>query len=170
MSERRIYVASLSDYNAGNLLGVWIDVDGKSVEEIQEEVNAMLASSEQEIAEEFAIHDHEGLGNIGEFTPLSEIVELSEMIDRHGDAYLAYIDHVGAHYATKQGFEDSYEGEFDSKVDWGDNYAVNTGMLDGIPMDLRYYFDMEKWVRDCELNGDISFVEYEGTLYAFRNC
>lgn len=41
----RIYVASLSDYNAGHLHGVWIDLDGKDADEVQEKVAEMLRGS-----------------------------------------------------------------------------------------------------------------------------
>ena len=44
LSERRIYVACLAAYNSGHLHGQWIDAD-QSADDIQEEVNAMLASS-----------------------------------------------------------------------------------------------------------------------------
>ena len=99
MDEYRIYVASLSDYNSGNLHGVWIDCEGKDANELQDEVNAMLrASSYPNVmvdcpdrganhpdgfqvpsAEEYAIHDHEGFGDlVGESTPLSESLPLSK--------------------------------------------------------------------------------------------
>ena len=41
----RIYVASLSDYNAGILLGEWIDLDGKDADDVQGEIAAMLRKS-----------------------------------------------------------------------------------------------------------------------------
>jgi len=41
----RIYVASLSDYNAGLLLGEWIDLDGKDTDDVQGEIAAMLRNS-----------------------------------------------------------------------------------------------------------------------------
>ena len=41
----RIYVASLSDYNAGHLLGEWIDLDGKDTDDVQGEIAAMLRNS-----------------------------------------------------------------------------------------------------------------------------
>lgn len=45
-SSRRIYVASLSDYNSGTLHGVWIDTEtNTTAENIEEEVKKMLADS-----------------------------------------------------------------------------------------------------------------------------
>ena len=40
----RIYVASLSDYNAGRLHGTWLDADVEAAD-LAEGVQAMLASS-----------------------------------------------------------------------------------------------------------------------------
>lgn len=45
MDDLRIYVASLSDYNAGCLHGIWIDCEGKTADELQEETAAMLRES-----------------------------------------------------------------------------------------------------------------------------
>ena len=61
MSEHiRIYVADLAAYNAGHLHGVWIDAT-LELGDIQEQVDAMLATSPVEGAEEYAIHDVEGV-------------------------------------------------------------------------------------------------------------
>src|SRR5436189_4774564 len=57
----RIYAATLSDYNAGRLHGAWIDAD-QDPEELQAEIDAMLAKSAEPVAEEWAIHDYEGFG------------------------------------------------------------------------------------------------------------
>jgi antirestriction protein len=43
--EPRVYVASLSDYNNGCLHGAWIDLTGKDADEINQEINAILAKS-----------------------------------------------------------------------------------------------------------------------------
>ena len=60
MSEEiRIYVADLAAYNNGKLHGVWIDAT-QNLEDIQDQINAMLAESPEGFAEEYAIHDYEG--------------------------------------------------------------------------------------------------------------
>jgi antirestriction protein len=41
----RIYAADLAAYNSGRLRGIWIDVAGKSGDEIHDEIDAMLAGS-----------------------------------------------------------------------------------------------------------------------------
>ena len=70
-------------------------------------------------AEEWAIHDYElGGVKIDENPDIEKLVELAEGLSEHGKAYVAYVDHVGAHYATKDGFEDAYAGEYPSSEDF----------------------------------------------------
>ena len=64
-------------------------------------------------------------------------------------------------------FQDKYAGEADSKREWAGNFIDDLGILKDVPENLRSYFDEEQYVRDMELNGDIDFVEFDGTVYAF---
>jgi antirestriction protein len=194
----RIYVASLSDYNAGLMHGVWIELDGKDADDVQGEVNAMLRTSkypnvrvpcpdcEHErdsqrckpckgtgtvpSAEEWAIHDHEVPGmDVGEWTPFADIVAHVEMVEEHGDAWIAYVDCVGTKYATAEGFEDAQAGSADTELEWCEQFLDDAGTLDAIPENLRSYFDTERYLRDMKLGGDVTFEEVDGTVYAFWN-
>jgi antirestriction protein len=55
--------------------------------------------------------------------------------------------------------EDNYLGSAWSVREWAEEWANDTGILDGIPEDLRYYFDYDAWARDGFLSGDIFMVE-----------
>ena len=59
----RIYVASLADYNAGRLHGRWIRAD-QQAEALHQEIAAMLAESQEPVAEDWAIHDYENFGTL----------------------------------------------------------------------------------------------------------
>lgn len=68
----QIYIASLGDYNAGILHGRWIELDGKNINDLREEINGILETSPYanqygEPAEEWAIHDYEleGISHLG---------------------------------------------------------------------------------------------------------
>ena len=67
-AEISIYVACLAAYNNGKLHGCWIDAT-QELDDIQDQINSMLASSPEEDAEEYAIHDYEGFGSyrLGEY-------------------------------------------------------------------------------------------------------
>ena len=66
IEHNKIYVASLLDYNCGNLHGVWIDLlDIDCEEDLYTAVAKMLAASPASArgwgqAEDYAIHDYEG--------------------------------------------------------------------------------------------------------------
>lgn len=191
----RAYFASLSDYNAGHLLGVWIDLEGKDESEIQDEINAMLRTSihpnvrvacpdcEHErdsqrckpcggygtvpSAEEWSIHDYDKFPDMGENPSLAALVEAARMLDEHGDAWLAYVDHVGEHYATEDDFSEKFAGEADTEREWVEQWIDDTGLLHDMPDNLRNYFDYDAYLRDMKCGGDVGFVRKDGTVYVF---
>lgn len=111
----RIYVASLSDYNAGRLHGAWIDLDETTtVDEVEEAVQAMLATSPEPVAEEWAIHDYEGFGGIRieEYAGFAFVVEVAAGMAEHGDAYAAWVMDDSSN--TDPGrFRDCFVGEYE---------------------------------------------------------
>ena len=165
MSIYRIYAASLSDYNAGILHGVWIDCDSKTAGDLNTEVQAMLAESPTtqkygDIAEEYALHDYEGFGSlIGEYTPLSEVADIVEALESCDDseALKEFAEDVGYTITeAAEHFGDCYHGQWDSKKEFAENFAEDTGMLSEVPENLVYYFDFDAFARDL-------FMEYTMT-------
>jgi antirestriction protein len=45
-------------------------------------------------------------------------------------------------------FEEAYQGEYRSSVDFAENLVDDLGMLNDMPENLRYYFDYEAFARD----------------------
>jgi hypothetical protein len=84
----RIYVASLSDYNAGWLYGRWINAD-QEAEEIQAEIAAMLAESPTAGAEDWAVHDYESFGGyqVGEYESVETMSRIAKVIAEHDEAF-----------------------------------------------------------------------------------
>jgi antirestriction protein len=92
----RIYVASLSDYNAGVYHGEWIDAN-QDVDQIQEEVNAMLKASPTArkyggVAEEWAIHDYDEFGGIelGEWESFGRVSKIAHLLETENSVLAAY--------------------------------------------------------------------------------
>jgi len=85
MSTPRIYVACLAAYNAGHLHGTWIQAN-QAVEDIRSEVSAMLTASPEPNAEEWAIHDYEGFGEIRlrAWETLERVTTIAAGITKHG--------------------------------------------------------------------------------------
>lgn len=122
----RIYVASLADYNAGRLHGVWIDLgDGIDAADVHEAVQAMLAESREPVAEEWAIHDHEGFHglSVSEWSDFAELCDLADLIAEYGEAFALFAGNVGQDYADRKGFEDAYQGVHESGRSFAMEYA-----------------------------------------------
>lgn len=209
----RIYVASLSDYNAGILHGVWIDCEGKSSDDIMDEVRVMLRHSrcpnvmvecpvcegrgevthhnsetgdtrqcecltckgtgEVPSAEEWAIHDHEGFGDlIGEYTGFDSVAELAEIYDQCSDEeewelFREWWGTLGAdEMPTYDDFQEAYSGTYRTLGDWA--AESHEGHFD-IPEALENYIDWDAMGRDAELNGSIFTINRGGSVAVFWN-
>jgi len=117
-----IYVASLSDYNAGRLHGVHIDAT-LDIDDIWSAINDMLAASPEfrsfpagGPAEEFAIHDHEGfLGlSIGEYDSIERVHAIAVAITEHGAKAAAFIAMDSDNVDKLDDIDDYCAGEYDS--------------------------------------------------------
>ncbi len=73
------------------------------------------------------------------------------------------------------GFADSLDNYQDAMVypgtlkDYAEQYIDDTGALDGLPENLRYYFDYDAFARDLQLGGDMSEFEFDGETYCGDN-
>lgn len=167
--ERGIYAACLASYNAGRLVGRWIDCDGLTGDEILAEIQSMLEGSPVPNAEEWAIHDYCGIpSSFGENPDLDKIAEWVEMVEEHGEAWAEYVGWVGEHYATPEGFRDSYCGCYKSPEDYAEELFNDCY---DIPEYLHNYIDWASVARDLRMGGDNTFcsVSYD-TCYVFRRC
>ena len=183
----RIYVASLSDYNAGILHGAWIDFDQlDDIDDLWDAVRAMLKTSPTAKAtglpaEEWAIHDYEGwcgfslseyCGLEGLWRAYEELVGLVDDGGYSAEAIQAYAEYGGADITEaaagtfRADFEDAYVGEYESERDFTEELIDDTGMLADVPDFLRNYFDYEAFARDLFLTD--YYMSEEG--FVFRAC
>jgi antirestriction protein len=153
----KIYVADLAAYNSGHLHGVWIDATAE-LEDIQDEINAMLASSPVEGAEEYAIHDHEGFDGyrLGEYEGIEAAHEIALFIEEYPDFGGALLGHLGNLDDARKAAEENYCGCHKSLADYAQELTEESTE---IPQNLRYYIDYTAMARDMELNGDVFTVE-----------
>jgi antirestriction protein len=172
----RVYVACLASYNAGRLHGAWIDAN-QDADDIRDQVSAMLAASPEPGAEEWAIHDHEGLGDIGEHESLDRIAELGQAIAGAGDdaaAQLAWLDNQSGRDPAD--FADVYRGHYDSLTDYVEELWAEQGfaeladkMAGGSWWNPVRYIDWERMARDLELSGDVETIDSASGVYVFDN-
>ncbi len=171
-----VYVASLSDYNAGRLHGAWLPAD-QDAEALHEGVRAMLAGSPEPGAEEWAIHDYQGFGavELSEYESLETVVSLAKGIAEHGPAFGAWAALVGLDRGLaldNEAFLDAYQGHWPSVTDYAEDLLEEVGateVLDGLPAWLQPYLrlDAKGFGRDLALGGDIRTVEGDGGLWVF---
>lgn len=171
----KVYVASLSDYNAGRLHGSWLSAN-VGHEELTAGVQAMLNSSPTPGAEEFAIFDYEGFGpvRIDEYESLSTVTSIAHGIAEHGPAYAHWASLVGTtDLGEMSEFEDAYRGHWESATAYAeellDDLGVTRDIEQSVPDHLQPYvrFDVEGFARDLELSGDIWTSNGDGGVYVF---
>lgn len=127
MSDVRIYVASLSDYNSGILHGRWIGAD-QDVDFIREEIDAMLKESPAalkygDVAEEYAIHDYDGFGefNLGEYESLEKITAIANALDEFPSVVVAWYFRECSHLEPEAILDAIRERSITTVEDiWGD--------------------------------------------------
>jgi len=156
--EIRIYVADLAAYNNGKLHGVWIKATDDP-EDIQEQINKMLASSPESFAEEYAIYDYEGFDgySLGEYVGIETAHEIACFIDEHSEIAGELLSHFGGDLEeAREAIEENYCGCYSSLADYAQELTEETTQ---IPESLAFYIDYEKMGRDLELSGNGYTIE-----------
>jgi len=154
---KKIYVADLAAYNNGKLHGVWINA-AQDMENIQDEINIMLAQSPIDNAEEWAIHDYEGFETVSlsEHEGLKSANEKALFIEEHGLLGAELLNYYSDIEDTEKMLEDNYNGKYESVADYAEQLTEETSE---IPKHLEFYIDYEKMGRDMEMSGDIFTIE-----------
>lgn len=164
----RIYVACLASYNAGVLHGEWCDATDEA--EIEETIGRVIRTSPVSGAEEWAIHDHEGLdGLIGEYTSPGDIADWAVISECQGHGLIrALKEHLGTDdpREVETFWRNRRAGVADS---WEDLAREMWEHREDIPQDVLAYIDFEAIGRDMRLNGDLFAVEVDGELHFFDN-
>ncbi|MCC5777979.1 antirestriction protein ArdA [Nitratireductor sp. B36] len=168
-SNPRIYVACLAAYNNGYLHGAWIDAD-QDVDEIRDEIAAMLARSPIEHAEEYAIHDYEGFEGvaISEYAGIDTVARMGAFIAEHGALGAGLLEQFSGDMGQAEStLEDCYHGQFASLADYMEELTTQSvTILEA----LRYYVDWDAMARDAEMSGDLFTIETaHGEVHVFSN-
>lgn len=153
----RIYVACLAAYNSGILHGRWIAAT--TPDEVRLEVSAMLAESPVPGAEEWAIHDYEGLEGIclSEHATFDTVCELADFVAEHGALGAKLYSHFGNSLTEARAAFEDYAGQYKTAADFAEEMIRETGTE--IPASLEYYIDWQALARDMALNGEILVIQ-----------
>ena len=172
MSIPRIYIACLASYNNGILHGDWIDLDG--IQDIEEFIENIMLTAPVPDAEEWAVHDHEYCGSLSEYPGMTALISISEAYQKcearriDWEAFTAFCDHHGEEPTEDQicKYEDGYAGRDQSLESWCEGFLEETGQLESVPQNLRFYFNFQAYARDLEAN-DIFTVDHNRDVLVF---
>jgi len=164
----RVYVGTYGKYNSGSIEGEWLELEDYSSKEEFLEACAQLHKDEHD--PEFMFQDYESipLGMISESHIDAEVWDWLDMDDEDKELLALYRAEIDSEGTIEQA-RDTFEGKYKDEEDWAYEFMQSTGGLDGMPENLRTYFDYEAFARDCRLGGDIYFVEHNGETWAFNN-
>ena len=166
-----IFITNLGKYNEGELVGEWVELPVS--EEELEAVFERIGINEE--YEEHFITDYEtditGL-KVGEYDSIEDLNELAETLEDL-DEYEREI--VEAMISEGYDLEEALEKKDDCMIyhdcndmtDVAEQYAEETGLLDSIPENLRYYFDFEAYGRDMGIEGTFVFTNNGNCVQIF---
>jgi antirestriction protein len=134
--------------------GTWVDLDESTTwEDIAAAIREKIPGA---VIDEILCADAEGLArhflsrydcfSLGEWQAWAEAAARSYL---DPEIVAAYCENLGdwTEEAVSNA-EDAYAGFFDNREDFAYDLAEQTGMLESVPDNLRYYFDFEKFARD----------------------
>jgi antirestriction protein len=176
----RIYVRSLVDYTEGHDIGDWIDAT-QDLEDIHADIRNIRSRSLHahwtgQPAEEWAIHDQDGFGQItlSEYESLDVVCALGKGIAEHGLAFSAWAEISDERDVyTLARFSEAYLGEYENREAYADHIVDELRgeeELAKLPEWLRNIvrIDTEHMVHEMETSGDIRFADHPGGVWVFN--
>lgn len=163
-----INVTNLKKYNEGALVGEWISLPCEDIKEVLEKIS-------NNGNDELFISDYEtdisGL-KVAEYEDILQLNEIAEEIEEMREDELIALQAYLEQYANdmEQALDEVRQGNYriyyncDNMEDVAYQVVNDCGLLDGVPEEVKIYFDYEAYGRDMEINGtfiqiDNSFVE-----------
>lgn len=152
--EMQIYIANLGKYNEGEVVGAWF-TPPIDVEDVKERIGL---NGEYE---EYAIHDFELPFEIHEYTPISEINRLCDMVQEiEGTPLYDALSEIQGYWFNS--VEEVLEKQDDiicysdceDMSDVARHFVEETSALGEVPVHLQNYIDYEAYGRDLEINGN----------------
>lgn len=149
-----VYIANLGKYNEGELVGAWFSLP-IDFEEVKERIGLNAEY------EEYAIHDYELPFPVDEYTSIDRLNDIYEMLQEiEGEPIYDELNAILGYWFSS--IEDLLEHKDDiicysdcsSMEDVAEYYVEETGMLNSLPSNLRYYFDYAAFGRDMEVEGN----------------
>lgn len=172
----RAYIADLAAYNNGHLWGRWLDLDGLDAEDIKAEIGRIIESSPEPGAEEYAVHDWDGVpSHFGEWPDWERVADyvavVVELDDMEREAFDAWLDNSSSGTAPSlDAFREEYAGTYEDGEEYAGQLAEDTEAVNWRA--LRWPLTCIDWgaaFRELEIGGDIWSHRGSHGLHVFRN-
>ena len=137
-----IYVANLGAYNAGRLMGGWLDLTTfEDKEELQLKVDEIANVNPALYGDEWAIHDYSNFPDLGENPDLDKVIEVAQLIkDNSYEAVKGFLDNWSVE--DLEHFEESFCGAHSSFKDYAEQLFDECYE---VPEHLENYIDYDKF-------------------------
>ena len=145
MDDMQVYIANLGKYNEGELVGAWFTFP-IDFEEVKEKIGL------NDEYEEYAIHDYELPFTVDEYTSISELNRLWEMVSELPEELQSELSALLTHFSSIEEFI-IIHSDCDDMSDVARYYIEETGALGEVPASLQNYIDYESYGRDLDLSG-----------------
>ena len=180
MTERLIYIADLAAYNNGILHGKHVNVLG-GIDSMRDCLKEVLETSPMlelygKEAEEWAIHDYEGFGNIRvNYCGFETLYNLALLIEEYGEYIVnelitgdyAYGDNMDQKIeAVHKIMQDDYIGCYTSLQEYAHQF-IDEVYSHKIPSHILLYIDYDQYARDLELGDVFTITEGFETVHIF---
>ena len=159
----KIFISNLKEYNNGKIIGEWVSLPCEGLEEV---LNKISNNGNDELF----ISDYEtDISNlkISEYDDILQLNEIAEEIDNLSDdeliAFQAYLEQYANN--MEQALEEVRQGNYriyyncDNMENVAYQAVNESGLLDGVPEELKVYFDYEAYGRDLSINGTFTQVD-----------
>lgn len=164
----KIFISNLKEYNNGKIIGEWVSLPCEGLEEVLNKISnngndELLISDYETDISNLKISEYE------DSLQLNEIAEeIEEMREDELIAFQAYLEQYANN--MEQALEEVRQGNYriyyncDNMEDVAYQVVNDCGLLDGVPEEVKIYFDYEAYGRDLDINRtfiqiDNSFVE-----------
>ena len=164
----KIFISNLKEYNNGKIIGEWVSLPCEDIEEVLEKIS-------NSGKDELFISDYEtdinGL-KVAEYEDSLQLNEIAEEIDNFDDEEVIIFQAYLEQYTNdlQQALDAVRQGNYriyyncDNMEDVAYQVVNDCGLLDGVPEEVKIYFDYEAYGRDLDINRtfiqiDNSFVE-----------
>jgi len=170
----QVYVACLGCYNEGRHHGRlfrfwWMDADELEAQwehgDLNDDGSYPMTKCKKLNHEEWAIHDYDGVPNLGENPDIPYLIKVMRCIEEHGDPFYEWFNldpHNKSHHDDfEEAFLEAYCGEWDSPKAFAEQMAEDWGYLPSAdaknPNPLFAFVDFEWWWKSA-LRFDYDYV------------